>query len=85
MTMHCAHVSKSLAKSRKPCARCSILCGALAQDLLQIVIKDRDTGRSRGFGFVKYGSDEDAEKAIAQMNNIEFVHDASMATGETPF
>ncbi|KAI1330049.1 hypothetical protein F5Y16DRAFT_396615 [Xylariaceae sp. FL0255] len=37
-----------------------------------VVVKDRDTGRSRGFGFVRYASDEDAEKAIASMNNVEF-------------
>jgi len=37
-----------------------------------VVVKDRDTGRSRGFGFVRYGSEADAEKAIDAMNNIEF-------------
>lgn len=42
---------------------------AIAQ---QVVVKDRDTGRSRGFGFVRYGSDADAEAAITAMNNIEF-------------
>ncbi|KAG9238316.1 RNA recognition domain-containing protein, partial [Amylocarpus encephaloides] len=37
-----------------------------------VVVKDRDTGRSRGFGFVRYGQEADAESAIAAMNNIEF-------------
>jgi len=37
-----------------------------------VVVKDRDTGRSRGFGFVRYTSEEDAQKAIQSMNNIEF-------------
>ncbi|KAI0514834.1 hypothetical protein F5B22DRAFT_647314 [Xylaria bambusicola] len=37
-----------------------------------VVVKDRDTGRSRGFGFVRYTSEADAEKAIASMNNVEF-------------
>ncbi|KAH6998139.1 hypothetical protein BGZ61DRAFT_525481 [Ilyonectria robusta] len=37
-----------------------------------VVVKDRDTGRSRGFGFVRFTQDEDAQKAIAAMNNIEF-------------
>ncbi|KAI9053669.1 hypothetical protein LZ554_002623 [Drepanopeziza brunnea f. sp. 'monogermtubi'] len=37
-----------------------------------VVVKDRDTGRSRGFGFVRYGSEADAEAAITAMNNIEF-------------
>lgn len=37
-----------------------------------VVVKDRDTGRSRGFGFVRYTNDDDAQKAISAMNNIEF-------------
>ncbi|EPE27204.1 RNA-binding, RBD [Glarea lozoyensis ATCC 20868] len=37
-----------------------------------VVVKDRDTGRSRGFGFVRYGQESDAEAAITAMNNIEF-------------
>lgn len=37
-----------------------------------VVVKDRDTGRSRGFGFVRYTNDEDAQKAIDAMNNVEF-------------
>jgi len=37
-----------------------------------VVVKDRDTGRSRGFGFVRYTSEEDAQKAIDAMNNVEF-------------
>jgi RNA recognition motif-containing protein len=32
------------------------------------VITDRDTGRSKGFGFVEMSSDEDANKAIEQLN-----------------
>jgi len=31
------------------------------------IITDRDTGRSKGFGFVEMGN-EDADKAIAQLN-----------------
>ncbi|TDZ65915.1 Cold-inducible RNA-binding protein [Colletotrichum trifolii] len=37
-----------------------------------VVVKDRDTGRSRGFGFVRYQQEGDAQKAIAAMNNVEF-------------
>jgi len=37
-----------------------------------VVVKDRDTGRSRGFGFVRYGQESDADAAIAAMNNVEF-------------
>lgn len=35
------------------------------------VIKDRDTGRSKGFGFVEMGSDEEAQNAIAALNEVE--------------
>jgi len=37
-----------------------------------VFVKDRDTGRSRGFGFVRYNQEADAEAAITAMNNIEF-------------
>ena len=33
-----------------------------------ILIKDRDTGSSKGFGFVTMNSQEEANKAIAQFN-----------------
>jgi RNA recognition motif-containing protein len=32
------------------------------------VISDRDTGRSKGFGFVEMGTDEEAQAAIAAMH-----------------
>src|SRR5438105_1257875 len=35
------------------------------------VIMDRDTGRSKGFGFVEMGSDQEAQAAIAAMNGAE--------------
>jgi RNA recognition motif-containing protein len=36
-----------------------------------IVISDRDTGRSRGFGFVTFDDDEAADKAVAALNGTE--------------
>ena len=36
------------------------------------VIEDRDTGRSRGFGFVDRASKEEGESAISQFNGKEF-------------
>ncbi|KAG0251919.1 hypothetical protein DFQ27_008425 [Actinomortierella ambigua] len=36
-----------------------------------IVMRDRDTGRSRGFGFVTLDNQTDAEKAIEQLNGVE--------------
>jgi RNA recognition motif-containing protein len=36
------------------------------------IIEDRETGRSRGFGFVEMASREDGEKAIAELNGKEF-------------
>src|SRR5205814_10169241 len=35
------------------------------------VIQDRDTGRSKGFGFVQMGSDDEAKAAIAALNGQE--------------
>jgi RNA recognition motif-containing protein len=35
------------------------------------VMRDMATGRARGFAFVEMASDEDAQKAIEQLNNRE--------------
>jgi cold-inducible RNA-binding protein len=35
------------------------------------VVEDRDTGRSRGFGFVEMASQAEGEAAIAQLNGKE--------------
>jgi len=35
------------------------------------VVSDRESGRSRGFGFVEMGSDEEAQAAIAALNGQE--------------
>lgn len=35
------------------------------------VMTDRATGRSRGFGFVEMGSDEEAKRAVSELNGRE--------------
>ena len=37
-----------------------------------VVISDRYSGRSKGFGFVTFADDDGAKKAIAEMNGKEF-------------
>ncbi|HKH47040.1 MAG TPA: RNA-binding protein, partial [Thermoanaerobaculia bacterium] len=36
------------------------------------VMSDRLTGKSRGFGFVEMGTDEEAQKAVQQLNGHDF-------------
>ena len=36
------------------------------------IITDRETGRSRGFGFVEMTNDEDAKKAIEALTGVDF-------------
>ena len=36
------------------------------------VIMDRESGRSRGFGFVEMPSDEEGQKAIDELNGAEY-------------
>ena len=56
--------------------------GVTASDLEQLfaahgkvesaqVIADRDTGQSKGFGFVEMGSDQEAQAAIAALNGAQ--------------
>lgn len=44
-------------------------CGAVSS---AVVIMDKMTGRSKGFGFVEMSSDEDAQKAIDTWNGKDF-------------
>src|SRR4051794_37295968 len=37
------------------------------------ILSDRDTGRSRGFGFVEMANPEDAQKAIEALNGHDFM------------
>lgn len=43
-------------------------CGTVASAK---VVTDRDSGRSRGFGFVEYEDDAEADAAIEKLNNSE--------------
>lgn len=36
------------------------------------LIIDRETGRSRGFGFAEFSSKEEAEQAVEEMNGYNF-------------
>jgi len=36
------------------------------------IISDRDTGNSKGFGFIEMGTDDEAKAAIAGANGHEF-------------
>jgi len=44
------------------------LFGAHGQVVSAQIINDRDTGRSKGFGFVEMGTDQEAQAAIAALN-----------------
>ncbi len=37
------------------------------------ILNDRETGRSRGFGFVEMATPEDAQKAIEALNGRDFM------------
>src|SRR5687768_8439167 len=47
------------------------MCAAHGTVQTAEVIQDRDTGRSKGFGFVQMGSDQEAQAAIAALNGQE--------------
>jgi len=36
------------------------------------IIKDRDTGKSKGFAFVEIANDADAQRAIEELNGAEY-------------
>lgn len=36
------------------------------------IVYDRDTGRSRGFGFVEYATSEEAGEAVSKLDGVEF-------------
>ncbi len=45
--------------------------GAYGQVDNVTILKDRDTGQPRGFGFVEMANDEEAEKAISGCNGMQ--------------
>ena len=46
-------------------------CSQYGEITDSIVMRDRETGRSRGFGFVTYANAEDATSAVDQLNEQE--------------
>ena len=47
------------------------LCAAHGTVASAEIIQDRETGRSKGFGFVQMGTDEEAKAAISALNGKE--------------
>ena len=54
------------------------LCSAHGTVQSAEVIQDRDSGRSKGFGFVQMGSDDEAQAVITALNGQE--HDGRALT-----
>jgi cold-inducible RNA-binding protein len=53
----------------------TMVCAGLSSPTGEIteatVVTDRDSGRSRGFGFVTFAEAESAEKAVSALNQTE--------------
>jgi len=45
-------------------------CGTVTDG---VILQDRETGKSRGFGFVTMSSDEEAQAAIEKYHDFEFM------------
>lgn len=46
-----------------------------------VIIKDKFSGRPKGFGFVTFKNEEDAAKAVAELNDYE-LNDRKLAVNE---
>lgn len=44
----------------------------VGQVVSAVVIKDKFSGRSKGFGFVEFATEEEAKKAVDELNGKEF-------------
>jgi cold-inducible RNA-binding protein len=47
------------------------LFGSYGEVSEAVVIKDKYSGRSKGFGFVTFANEESAQKAVSEMNGKE--------------
>ena len=48
------------------------LFGQAGKVVSAVVITDRQSGRSKGFGFVEFGTEEEAKKAIEMFSEKDF-------------
>jgi RNA recognition motif-containing protein len=48
------------------------------------IITDQETGRSKGFGFIEMSSEDDAKKAIEQLNGTKFMERALIVNEARP-
>lgn len=71
-------VSNNSVRSRKllvlatfPANQPSAMGDVISLNTTQTVVKDRATLRSRGFGFVRFSTEAEAEAAMNAMNNVE--------------
>ncbi len=60
------------------------LFAAIGQVVSVAVIKDRDSGQSKGFGFVEMADEKDAQKAIKELNGKELSGRAIMVNEARP-
>ena len=49
-----------------------VVFGEIGEVTSAVIIIDKMTGRSKGFGFVEMSKDADADKAVAEMNGKDF-------------